>query len=102
MEWRVEAPTAPDTLACYPFITHDPFVIQSSPDVFFAGNQPEFATKLITQDDKKIRVICVPDFSKTNTIVLLNLNDLSTHPINFSTEQEDAGEGEENDDVEMA
>jgi len=48
LRWRHLAPTAPDTLACYPFQTVDPFVIEQCPHVFFAGNQKQFATKLVT------------------------------------------------------
>ena len=35
--WGHLAPTAPDTLACYPFTTTDPFVLGDVPDVLFAG-----------------------------------------------------------------
>ena len=33
LTWRHIAPTAPNSLPCYPFSTHDPFVIESSPCV---------------------------------------------------------------------
>src|SRR5690606_6894879 len=39
LRWGHLAPTAPDTLACYPFYYEDPFVIEQCPHVFFAGNQ---------------------------------------------------------------
>ncbi|CAN0294535.1 unnamed protein product, partial [Scytosiphon promiscuus] len=47
LEWRHMAPTAPETLGCYPFVTEDPFIIEECPDVFFAGNQPQFATSFL-------------------------------------------------------
>ena len=47
LEWRHIAPTAPDTLGCYPFFTDDPFVVETSPHVYFAGNQKSFASKLV-------------------------------------------------------
>ena len=28
LEWRHMAPTAPETLGCYPFVTEDPFIIE--------------------------------------------------------------------------
>ncbi len=48
LRWRHLSPTAPDTLASYPFYESDPFIIASTPHVLFAGNQPEFATKVAT------------------------------------------------------
>lgn len=47
MDWRHIVPTAPDTLTSYPFPTSDPFMMQTAPHVFFAGNQPQFAQRLI-------------------------------------------------------
>lgn len=46
LTWRHLAPTAPDTLTCYPFADDDPFVLQQCPHVLFAGNQPAFETRL--------------------------------------------------------
>lgn len=48
LEWRHLAPTAPDTLATYPFHDCDPFIIDSTPHVIFAGNQPSFGTRMLT------------------------------------------------------
>jgi hypothetical protein len=48
LRWRHLAPTAPDTLTCYPFTTDDPFVLTECPHVYVAGNQPEFATRVAT------------------------------------------------------
>ena len=48
LEWGHLVPTAPDTLAAYPFADDDPFVLRAAPHVFFAGNQPAFATRLLT------------------------------------------------------
>ncbi len=47
LQWRHMAPTAPDTLTCYPFATKDPMVISECPHIYFAGGQPEFATRLL-------------------------------------------------------
>lgn len=48
LRWGHVAPTAPDTLGCYPFYENDPFVIENCPHVMFAGNQTKFETKLAT------------------------------------------------------
>lgn len=38
LQFRHICPTSPDTLRSYPFTQTDPFIIKSSPHVFFAGN----------------------------------------------------------------
>ncbi|CAN0535133.1 unnamed protein product, partial [Ectocarpus sp. 8 AP-2014] len=60
LKWRHMAPTAPETLGCYPFVTEDPFVVEECPDIFFAGNQPQFATGILEgADGHKVRRFCV-------------------------------------------
>ena len=48
LEWGHLVPTAPDTLSSYPFAMDDPFLLEEAPHVFFAGNQPEFQTRMVT------------------------------------------------------
>ncbi|THH05578.1 hypothetical protein EW145_g4698 [Phellinidium pouzarii] len=45
LHWRHAAPTAPDTLWCYPYLTADPFVLQRTPDLYVLGCQPHFDTR---------------------------------------------------------
>eukprot|EP00457_Paulinella_chromatophora_P005481 gb/GEZN01005498.1/.p1 GENE.gb/GEZN01005498.1/~~gb/GEZN01005498.1/.p1 ORF type:complete len:490 (-),score=58.60 gb/GEZN01005498.1/:238-1707(-) len=98
LRWRNIAPTAPDTLACYPFQAgeDDPFVINTTPHIYFASNQDRFESKVIQESSTssssssaskaqtKICVLTIPSFSKTQTIVLVNLDTLAAHPVNFS------------------
>ena len=44
LAWGHLAPTAPDTLAAFPFKSADPFVMEGCPHVFFCGGGREFAT----------------------------------------------------------
>lgn len=39
LEWRHIAPTAPDTLTCYPFHDADPFLLETTPHVYFVGER---------------------------------------------------------------
>jgi hypothetical protein len=74
--WRMLAPTAPDSLTCFPFTETDPFVIRDIPSVFFSGGCKSFGTRLIVNKDntQRVRVICVPEFSSTHTAVLVDVN----------------------------
>jgi len=85
LTWRHCAPTLPETIACYPYKTSDPFILDASPHIYFAGNQPEFADRLVTDEKEGIatRVIQVPSFAETKSIVLVNLRTLECEPISF-------------------
>uniref|UniRef100_A0A1B6EDL9 DNA polymerase delta subunit 2 n=1 Tax=Clastoptera arizonana TaxID=38151 RepID=A0A1B6EDL9_9HEMI len=89
LEWGHLAPTAPDTLLCYPFIDKDPFIMTSCPDIYFAGNQEMFQTKLVDYDNgngdiHKVRLISVPSFHRTSTCAVVNLTTLDCYPISFT------------------
>ena len=79
------APTAPDTLTCYPFDKTDPFVIKTTPHVFFAGNQPEFRSSKVDGDQGQgVLLVAIPSFEQTSTAVLVNLLTLECSPISFA------------------
>ena len=80
------APTAPDTLGCYPFFERDPFILEELPRLFFCGNQPRFETKVLGTSETSVRLIAVPSFAKTHTAVLVNLRTLDCRPCYFSLE----------------
>jgi len=75
---RYLAPTAPDTLACYPFTTVDPLIISESnggfPHVVFAGNQVSIGTRRIA--DGKALIASVSDFSVKPSLLLININNI--------------------------
>lgn len=81
MKWQNIAPTAPDTLWCYPYKNEDPFVLNEWPHVYVVGNQPSFGTRLMEIDGKKIRIVSVPEFSSTGVVVLLNLETLDIETV---------------------
>lgn len=97
LRWQHLAPTAPDTLACYPFYKRDPFVMKNScPHVMFTGNAPSYDTRLVVgEKGQKVRLIAVPSFSATNAVVLLNLQTLEPTPINFSVNFDGSAASEE-------
>ncbi|EPS43072.1 hypothetical protein H072_2918 [Dactylellina haptotyla CBS 200.50] len=84
LRWRHVAPTAPDTLWCYPFQDADQFIISTCPHVYFVGNQPEFGTRLVYgSNDQIVRLIMVPKFSETGELVLVDLDTLECELVNF-------------------
>lgn len=66
------APTAPDTLWSYPFKASDPFVLRAAPDLYVVGNQPTFATEVVGGAEHAVRVVLVPRFDATRTVVLVD------------------------------
>jgi len=84
LRMRHIVPTAPDTVGCFPFTDEDPFVLEESPHVFFAGNQPRFEDTIVRgPDGQATRTILVPDFARERTCVLVNLRTLECRPISF-------------------
>ncbi|KIY72957.1 hypothetical protein CYLTODRAFT_366735 [Cylindrobasidium torrendii FP15055 ss-10] len=83
LKWRHIAPTAPDTLWCLPYNGQDPFLLAGSPDIFLSGGQKKFGSKLVKEGAKSCRVVLVPEFSSTGTMVLVNLRTLDVRTRTF-------------------
>ncbi|KAJ1957127.1 DNA polymerase delta small subunit Cdc1 [Dispira parvispora] len=84
LRWQHIAPSAPDTLWCYPFAQRDPFIIRQTPHLFFIGNQAQYASKLVKGAEGQVcRIVCVPRFDTSQTVVLVNLRTLAVHPVGF-------------------
>ncbi|KDR14460.1 DNA polymerase delta subunit 2 [Zootermopsis nevadensis] len=84
LEWAHLTPTCPDTLSCYPYYQEDPFIISECPDIYFAGNQPQFQSKLYEgPEGQQVRLICIPAFSKTHSCVVVNLKNLDCYTVRF-------------------
>lgn len=76
LRWQHVAPSAPDTLACYPFKDRDPFVIDTIPRVYFAGCQEAFGADRVAHDRGETLVVSVPRFSTTGCVVLIDVRTL--------------------------
>ncbi|XAR68595.1 DNA-directed DNA polymerase [Bertholletia excelsa] len=86
LRWRHIAPTAPNTLGCYPFTDKDPFFIESCPHVYFVGNQDKYETCLMQgPEGQVVRLICIPRFGETGIAVVLNIRNLECHALSFGT-----------------
>ncbi|EKM55715.1 uncharacterized protein PHACADRAFT_173871 [Phanerochaete carnosa HHB-10118-sp] len=87
LRWRHIAPTAPDTLWCHPYFTTDPFILTETPDLYIVGNQPEFGTKMVRateESEGRCRIVLVPQFKHSGTVVLVNLRTLSVRTVSFA------------------
>ncbi|GAV54750.1 hypothetical protein ZYGR_0AS00720 [Zygosaccharomyces rouxii] len=83
MKWQNIVPTAPDTLWTYPYMNEDPFLLSEWPHVYAVGNQPHFGAREIDLKGRRIKLISVPEFSTTGTIVLLDIKTLETETVNI-------------------
>ncbi|KZS99300.1 hypothetical protein SISNIDRAFT_472204 [Sistotremastrum niveocremeum HHB9708] len=92
LESRHFAPTAPDTIDCYPYQEIEPFILQQTPDLYFCGNQPRFETTLLEHNGIKCRIICIPKFSETGELVLFNVRTLDVKVVKFDAEGMDKQE----------
>ena len=74
LRWRCVAPTAPDTLWCYPFQDGDPLMMTECPHIYIAGCQKKFETKTIKGPaGQKVLLVSVPKFRTSGKIVLIDL-----------------------------
>ncbi|OQE16633.1 hypothetical protein PENSTE_c023G02886 [Penicillium steckii] len=104
LRWRCGVPTAPDTLWSYPFQETDPFVLESCPHIFFAGNQPSFKTDMIedvvplrldggdtemadsgNDSPTRVRLLSIPRFQKTGELILVDTETLGVEVVRFGT-----------------
>ncbi|KAJ5543222.1 DNA polymerase alpha/epsilon subunit B [Penicillium sp. DV-2018c] len=102
LRWRCGVPTAPDTIWSYPYQTDDPYVIESCPHIFFAGNQPQFKTATIEgdvplrldgdtdmmdtadgADVPRVRLLALPKFSETGELILVDTETLEVEVVRF-------------------
>lgn len=122
LRWRCGVPTAPDTLCMfllspamcdwmltvllgsYPFQEVDPFVLETSPHIFFTGNQPSFKTAVMEVDAPfrldgdvemtdstgetptgRVRLLSIPKFRETGELILVDTESLEVEVIRFSS-----------------
>jgi DNA polymerase delta subunit 2 len=95
------APTAPDTLHCFPYMGHDPFLLTTTPHIYAmgktsrdrlyicshkpVGNQPSFESQCFTEDGVRSRLVCVPSFAESGELVLVNTHTLAAQVIKLNT-----------------
>ncbi|KAK0228301.1 DNA polymerase alpha/epsilon subunit B-domain-containing protein [Armillaria fumosa] len=86
LSWRHMAPTAPDTLWCHPYFGVDPFIIRETPDLYIVGGQKKFGTKVVREEGRRCRLVLVPEFARTGTVVLVNVQSLEVKTVKFGVD----------------
>lgn len=100
LEWGHLAPTAPDTLGCYPYYDEDPFILKECPHILFSGNQEKFQSKIHKgASGQRVLVLTVPRFCQTGTIAIVNLRTLEAYPMMFKSEIEEESMDTQSPDV---
>lgn len=100
LKWRHMSPTAPDTLWCHPYFTADPFIMKETPHIYVVGVQPEFDTKLVTEETRdggkiRSRIVLLPSFAKSGILVMVNIRTLEVRRVNFAVEGMMTADGED-------
>ncbi|TRM61693.1 DNA polymerase alpha/epsilon subunit B-domain-containing protein [Schizophyllum amplum] len=95
LRWQHMAPTAPDTLWCHPFFHAEPFVLPNTPNLYIIGGQRKFATRMVGPDDRRCRIVLVPHFASTGTVVLVNMRTLDAKTVTLRTHRMAGGAHED-------
>lgn len=85
--WQNIAPTAPDTLYCYPFDDKDPFTLDETPNLYVVGNQPESASTKLELNGSSVTLVSVSEFRALGQIMLVNTRTLEVKKIGFGVKQ---------------
>ncbi|KAF1950661.1 DNA polymeras-like protein subunit delta-2 [Byssothecium circinans] len=84
LRWRCIAPTAPDTLWCYPFQDDDPLLLRECPHVYFAGNMKKFERRVVEgPKGEKVLLVAVPKFRESGQLVLVDMESLEVEVLEF-------------------
>ena len=83
----------------------EPFVLQSCPHIFFAGNQPRFGTMMVEREahlclngtdammanaeeegpSASVRLLLLPRFNKTGELVIVDTESLEVEVVKFAS-----------------
>ncbi|EAY02817.1 hypothetical protein TVAG_292850 [Trichomonas vaginalis G3] len=80
LQWHHIAPTAPDQLPAVPVIEKDVLVMEDTPNVLVCGLAPEFEQN----DYNDVKLISVPSFKDTQTIVAYDTKTNEAKPIQIT------------------
>lgn len=79
------APNCPESNPCFPSHLKDDLVIDSPCHFFICGASKSFLSKTILGQDHVVKLVAVPAFSKTRSIVLLDADSLESYELSFGS-----------------
>jgi hypothetical protein len=79
------APNCPESTPCFPGILKDELVIDRPCHFFICGAAKKLLSKTVRGDDHAVKLIAVPAFSKTRSIVLLDVDSMETFELAFGS-----------------
>lgn len=66
-------------------------MIEETPHVYFAGNQPKYETTIIEGPlGQTVRLIAIPNFKETGEVVILDLETLEPEVIKFDVVEKES------------
>jgi len=69
------SPSAPSTMAIFPFRKVNPLIFTEIPHVYFCANQEGFGQSYISgMNRQKTLLVSIPDFSETKVVTLINVD----------------------------
>uniref|UniRef100_A0A6G1SJL6 DNA polymerase delta subunit 2 n=1 Tax=Aceria tosichella TaxID=561515 RepID=A0A6G1SJL6_9ACAR len=83
LQWGNSAPSAPDNLYSVPYEDEDPFIIESTPNIYIAGCQESFNVDFYEQNGAKTLLLTIPEFHKTLNCVLVDLESMKPQLLSF-------------------
>ena len=86
LTWGHLAPTALSSLGYCPNTSTDNLVLLTMPDIFIAGNQPRYMARRTEIHGHSVLLVAVPKFSKSESLVRINLKQLRSQLISFKAD----------------
>lgn len=83
MNARHFAPNCPESSPCFPSHLKDDLVIDSPCHFFICGGAKKFLSHTIQGQDHSVKLVAVPTFSKTRSVVLLDVDSLESYELTF-------------------
>lgn len=79
LESRHWVPTAPYSVASFPYQTEDSLCLKETPRVVFAGGQEKQDSGFIARDDANVLILSIPKFSESKNVVLVDFNEMRVY-----------------------
>ncbi|KAI6171730.1 putative DNA polymerase delta small subunit [Aphelenchoides besseyi] len=81
---RIMTPTLPNSVDGWPFENRDPQILDEIPHVYFAGNQPDYLSRMVEfKNGARTLLLTIPVFREKFQAVVMNVRSMRTQLFNF-------------------